>query len=87
MKKIKNVRLSKRFVGIIPKLRISQKYMNTRISYENQKQSLDEAAMYSGIGKNKLRELSDGEGKCFTFFNGTKRMIKRKEFISRVHTI
>lgn len=52
--------------------------------------TLDEAVAYSGIGKNKLRELSDGEGRCFTFFNGTKRMIKRKEFdefISKVHII
>ena len=52
--------------------------------------TLDEAVMYSGIGKNKLRELSDGEGQCFTFFNGTKRLIKRKEFdefISKVKII
>ncbi len=55
--------------------------------------TLDEAVEYSGIGKNTLRELSDGEGQCFTFFIGKnhgKRMIKRKEFdefISKVKII
>ena len=42
-----------------------------------------EAAAYSGIGADKLRELSDRE-------DGTKRLIKRKkldEFLERAYSI
>ena len=38
-----------------------------------------EAAAYSGIGADKLRELSDREDCEFVLWNGTKRLIKRKE--------
>jgi len=37
-----------------------------------------EAAAYSGIGADKLRELSDREDCEFVLWNGTKRLIKRK---------
>jgi excisionase family DNA binding protein len=39
-----------------------------------------EAAEYSGIGRNKIRELTDKPFCTFVLYNGTKRMIKRKEF-------
>ena len=42
-----------------------------------------EAAAYSGIGADKLREL-------FVLWNGTKRLIKRKkldEFLERAYSI
>ena len=39
--------------------------------------TLDEAASYSGIGINKLRELSNSEGCNFVLWNGSKRLIKR----------
>ena len=42
--------------------------------------TIDEAVAYSGIGKNKLRELT-GKPFCpFVLHNGTKRLVKRKEF-------
>ena len=47
-----------------------------------------EAAAYSGIGADKLRELSDREDCEFVLWNGTKRLIKRKkldEFLERAY--
>ena len=49
-----------------------------------------EAAAYSGIGADKLRELSDREDCEFVLWNGTKRLIKRKkldEFLERAYSI
>ena len=40
--------------------------------------TLEEAAAYSGIGINKLREITNEPGCEFVFFIGTKRMIKRR---------
>ena len=42
--------------------------------------TLEEAAQYSNIGKNKIRELSDDPRCGFVIFVGRKRLIKRKEF-------
>lgn len=47
--------------------------------WENSNLTLDEAAAYSGIGKNKLRELSDERNCPFVLWNGNKRLIKRRE--------
>lgn len=41
--------------------------------------TLEEAAAYSGIGINRLRDLSDKPNCRFIFWVGSKRMIKRKE--------
>lgn len=41
--------------------------------------TLEEAAKYSGIGINKLREISNAENCGFVLWNGTKRMIKREK--------
>lgn len=42
--------------------------------------SVKEAAKYSGLGINKIREITD-DNKCnFVIWNGNKRMIKRIEF-------
>lgn len=52
--------------------------------------TLDEAAIYSGIGKNRIRQLSDDENCEFVLWVGTKRLIKRKqfdEFISKQYSI
>lgn len=40
--------------------------------------TVEEAATYSGIGKDKLRELTDDENCPFVLWNGTKRLIKRR---------
>lgn len=47
--------------------------------WEKSNLTLDEAAAYSGIGKNKLRELSDERDCPFVLWNGNKRLIKRRE--------
>lgn len=48
--------------------------------WEKANLTLDEAAAYSGIGKNKIRELSEDENCKFVLWVGTKRLIKRKLF-------
>ena len=40
--------------------------------------TLEEAVAYTGIGKTKLRELSDKEDCPFVLWNGAKRLFKRK---------
>ena len=42
--------------------------------------TLDEAAEYSNIGINKIREISNNPRCNFVIFVGKKRLIKRKEF-------
>ena len=41
--------------------------------------TLEEAADYSGIGINKLRQMTEERNCPFVLFIGTKRMIKRKQ--------
>lgn len=48
--------------------------------WEKSNLSLEEAAAYSGIGINKLREITN-EDKCkFVLWVGNKRLIKRRLF-------
>lgn len=52
--------------------------------------TIDEAAAYSGIGKNKLRQLTEEETCQFVLFIGTRRLIKRRkfdEYIEKVYSI
>lgn len=52
--------------------------------------SLEEAADYTGIGVNKLREISDKEDCNFVLWVGGKRLLKRKkleEFLDRTFSI
>lgn len=49
--------------------------------------SITEAAAYSGIGLNKLRELTNDPRCPFVLYVGKRRLIKRKafeEFVERV---
>ena len=48
--------------------------------WEKANLTLEEAAAYSNIGINRLRELSDGDQCPFVLFFGNKRLIKRKQF-------
>lgn len=41
--------------------------------------TLEEAAAYTGIGVNKLREISSDDMCEFVLWNGAKRMFKRKK--------
>ena len=47
--------------------------------WEKSNLTLQEASAYSGIGKNKLRALSDERDCKFVLFVGSKRLIKRKQ--------
>lgn len=48
--------------------------------WEKSNLTLEEAAAYSGIGINKIRDLSNDENCKFVLWVGKKRMIKRKLF-------
>ena len=52
--------------------------------------TLEEAAAYSGIGINKLRNITDSEQCPFVLWNGSKRLIKRRkldEYIEKAYSI
>lgn len=42
--------------------------------------TMDEAASYTGIGVNRLREMTLDENCDFVIYVGSRRMIKRKKF-------
>lgn len=46
--------------------------------------TLEEAASYTGIGINKLRELSNREDCNFVLWNGSKRLLKREKLESYI---
>lgn len=48
--------------------------------WEKSNLTLEEASAYSGIGINKLRELSDNKNCDFVLWVVSKRLIKRKLF-------
>lgn len=47
--------------------------------WEKSNLTLEEAAAYSGIGINKLRDITNAKGCDFVIFIGTKRLIKRRK--------
>ena len=48
--------------------------------WEKSNLTLEDAAAYSGIGINKLRQLTDDDNCEFVLWIGTKRLIKRRKF-------
>lgn len=46
--------------------------------WEKSNLTLEEAAAYSGVGVNKLREITNEERCPFVLWVGTKRLIKRR---------
>ena len=48
--------------------------------WEKSNLTIEEAALQSGIGRNKLRQLTDDENCKFVLWVGNKRLIKRKKF-------
>lgn len=58
---------------------MSNKVNNVPI-WEKLNLTLKEAAAYSGIGENKIREMSDNEQCKFVLWVGNKRLIKRRLF-------
>jgi excisionase family DNA binding protein len=58
--------------------------------WEKTNLTIEEASAYSGVGMNKLRELSNDDSCSFVLWNGTKRLIKRKkldEYLERAYSI
>lgn len=49
--------------------------------WEKSMLTLEEAAAYTGIGINKLRDISEGERCEFVLWNGRKRMLKRRKLV------
>ena len=52
--------------------------------------TLEEAASLTGIGINKLRDLSNDETCNFVLWNGSKRLLKRERleaFLNRAYSI
>ena len=48
--------------------------------WEKTNLTVEEAAAYTGIGINKIREMSSGDNCPFVLWVGNKRLIKRKTF-------
>ncbi len=58
--------------------------------WEKANLTLEEAAAYSSIGVNKLRELTNSQNCTFVLWVGTKRLIKRQlfdKFIAEAYSI
>lgn len=58
--------------------------------WEKSNLTLEEAAAYTGIGVNKLRNLTDREDCEFVLWVGTKRLLKRRkldEYIEHAYSI
>lgn len=58
--------------------------------YEKVMLTVQEAAAYTGIGVNKLREMSDEEGCDYVLWVGNRRLFKRRkleEFIERAYSV
>ena len=55
--------------------------------WEKSNLTLEEAAAYSGIGINKLRQLTDDEDCEFVLWLGTKQLIKRRKFDEYIETL
>lgn len=58
--------------------------------WEKSNLTLEEAAAYSGIGINKLREMTNDITCKFVLWNGNKRLIKRRlldEYTDKAYSI
>ena len=58
--------------------------------WEKMALTIDEAAEYSGVGRTRLRELTDREDCPFVLWVGSKRLIRRKkldEYLDKVDSI
>lgn len=58
--------------------------------WEKANLTVEEAAAYSGIGVNRIREISNADDCPFVLWVGTKRLIKRRkfdDFIANVYSI
>ena len=59
---------------------MNQKHQNVPI-WEKANLTLEEAAAFTNIGINKLRQLTDEDGCEYVLWIGSKRLIKRKKLV------
>jgi len=69
-----------RRLGVLLYLKKRRTFINEVPIWEKSNLTLEEAAAYSGIGINKLRQLTNDEDCEFVLWLGTKRLIKRRKF-------
>ena len=58
--------------------------------WEKVNPTLEEAAIYFGIGQNKLRELTNSDNGPYVIWCGNKRLIKRRlftEYLEKMYSI
>ena len=58
--------------------------------WERSSLTIDQAAVYCGVGKDKLREITEREDCPFVLWVGTKRLIRRKkldEYLDKAFSI
>ena len=63
---------------------------NAVLIWEKAALTIEEAAAYTGIGENKLRELTQSDDCDYVIWVGNKRLIKRKkfeEYLDKVYSI
>lgn len=68
---------------------MNQKHQNVPI-WEKANLTLEEAAAFTNIGINKLRQLTDEDGCEYVLWIGSKRLIKRKkleEFLEHAESL
>ena len=65
--------------------------MKQILIWEKSNLTLEEAAAYSGIGINKLRQLTDDDNCEFVLWIGTKRLINKRrkfdEYIEKLYSL
>lgn len=49
--------------------------------------TLEETAEYTGLGRQKLRDISNDESCEFVLWNGSKRMFKREKLIAYLNSL
>ena len=80
-----------RRLGVIfQRFQKARNFMKEVPIWEKSNLTLEEAAAYSGIGINKLRQMTDDENCEFVLWIGTKRLIKRRkldEYIEKMYSV
>lgn len=80
-----------RRLGVIfQRFQKARNFMKEVSIWEKSNLTLEEAAAYSGIGINKLRQMTDDENCEFVLWIGNKRLIKRRkldEYIEKMYSV
>ena len=80
----------RRLCVIFQRFQKARNFMKEVPIWEKSNLTLEEAAAYSGIGINKLRQMTDDENCEFVLWIGNKRLIKRRkldEYIEKMYSV